>query len=105
VSRWWKFWSSGAAEFHIEANHDVRTLDLHQGVIGQHAAGAREAHDVRTRNAARVTFSVSHLVVPGGIHVADAHDIFDRIEAALKAGVNGQAMITIHVEFEAKAKP
>jgi divalent metal cation (Fe/Co/Zn/Cd) transporter len=35
--------------------------------------------------------------------VADAHEICDRIEAALKAEL-GSALITIHVEPEGKAK-
>ena len=33
-------------------------------LIGQHAAGAIEAHDVRTRHAGRMTFVEFHLVVP-----------------------------------------
>ncbi len=37
------------------------------------------------------------------MRVADAHEICDRIEAALKAEVDG-AVITIHVEPEGKAK-
>jgi cation diffusion facilitator family transporter len=73
-------------------------------LIGQHAAGAIEAHDVRTRHAGRMTFVEFHLVVPGDIRVAEAHEICDRIEAALKADMNGEALITIHVEPEDKAK-
>lgn len=73
-------------------------------LIGQHAAGAIEAHDVRTRHAGRMTFVEFHLVVPGDIRVAEAHEICDRIEAALKADMNGEALITIHVEPEEKAK-
>jgi cation diffusion facilitator family transporter len=73
-------------------------------LIGQHAAGAIEAHDVRTRHAGRMTFVEFHLVVPGNIRVAEAHEICDRIEAALKADMNGEALITIHVEPEEKAK-
>jgi len=73
-------------------------------LIGQHAAGAIEAHDVRTRHAGRMTFVEFHLVVPGNISVAEAHEICDRIEAALKADLDRHAIITIHVEPEAKAK-
>jgi cation diffusion facilitator family transporter len=73
-------------------------------LIGQHAAGAIEAHDVRTRHAGRMTFVEFHLVVPGDIRVAEAHEICDRIEAALKADLDGEGLITIHVEPEAKAK-
>ena len=73
-------------------------------LIGRHAAGAIEAHDVRTRHAGRMTFIEFHLVVPGDTRVADAHEICDRIEEALKADMDGEALITIHVEPEAKAK-
>ncbi len=72
-------------------------------VIAQHADGAIEAHDVRTRHAGRVTFIDFHLVVPARMTVVDAHDICDRIERALKEAIEG-ALITIHVEPENKAK-
>ena len=67
------------------------------------AAGAIEAHDLRTRHAGRLTFVEFHLVVPGAMRVDEAHAICDRIEAALKAEADG-AVITIHVEPEGKAK-
>ena len=72
-------------------------------VISQEANGALEAHDVRTRMAGRVTFIDFHLVVPAQMSVASAHDICDRIERALKQAM-GDALITIHVEPEEKAK-
>ena len=75
----------------------IRTL------IAEYAEGALEAHDLRTRHAGRVTFIDFHLVVPGDMQVAEAHDICDRIEAALKQEVQG-AVIVIHVEPEHKAK-
>ena len=74
-----------------------------RALVGQHAAGAIEAHDLRTRHAGRLTFLEFHLVVPGDMSVAAAHDICDRIETALKAEMDG-LMITIHVEPEGKAK-
>lgn len=72
-------------------------------IVGTHAEGAIEAHDLRTRHAGRLTFLEFHLVVPGNMTVSAAHDICDRIEAALKAEMEG-LMITIHVEPEGKAK-
>jgi len=72
-------------------------------LVGQHADGAIEAHDLRTRHAGRLTYLEFHLVVPGDMRVAEAHAICDRIEAALKAEVEG-LVITIHVEPELKAK-
>lgn len=72
-------------------------------VIAKEGAGAIEAHDLRSRHAGRRTFVDFHLVVPGSMSVSEAHDICDRIEAALKQEV-GDALITIHVEPEDKAK-
>jgi cation diffusion facilitator family transporter len=66
-------------------------------------SGAIEVHDLRTRHAGRLTFIDFHLVVPGTMSVEAAHNICDRIEAALKAEIEG-ATITIHVEPEGKAK-
>ena len=79
------------------------TLDKIRGIISANAVGAIEAHDVRTRHAGRRTFIDFHLVVPGGMTVADAHEICDRIEKALLAEVV-DTLITIHVEPEDKAK-
>jgi len=74
-----------------------------RNLVSTHAEGALEAHDLRTRHAGRLTFLEFHLVVPGTMRVDEAHAICDRIEAALKAEMEG-LVITIHVEPEAKAK-
>ena len=75
----------------------IRTL------VGEHASGAIEAHDLRSRQAGRQTYLEFHLVVPGEMRVADAHAICDRIEAALRAEME-ELVITIHVEPDSKAK-
>jgi len=72
-------------------------------VISEHADGAIEAHDVRTRTAGRVTFVEFHLIVPGRMTVEDSHVICDRIEQAIRDRA-GTAVINIHVEPERKAK-
>jgi cation diffusion facilitator family transporter len=74
-----------------------------RALVANHAEGAIEAHDLRTRRSGPTTFVEFHLVVPGGMTVTEAHDICDRIEAALKADLDA-ALITIHVEPEGKAK-
>lgn len=74
-----------------------------RGIVSQAAEGAIEAHDIRTRHSGRWTFVEFHLVVPGEMRVVEAHDICDRIEAALKAEL-GDSVIHIHVEPEGKAK-
>lgn len=72
-------------------------------LVSLHAAGAIEAHDLRTRHAGRITFVEFHLVVPGSMTVAAAHEICDRIESAFEKDMD-DAVITIHVEPEGEAK-
>lgn len=74
-----------------------------RAAVRAHADGAIEAHDLRSRRSGRFTFLEFHLVVPGAMTVAEAHAICDRVEAALKAEIEG-LVVTIHVEPEGKAK-
>ncbi|WP_425099777.1 cation diffusion facilitator family transporter [Tropicibacter sp. S64] len=78
-------------------------LEEMRALIALNAEGAVEAHDLKARHAGRATFVEFHLVVPGEMSVNDAHDICDRIEAALKGAIS-QCTVTIHVEPEHKAK-
>lgn len=71
--------------------------------IRSSGGGALEAHDIRTRHAGRATFIEFHLVVPGTMSVAEAHEICDRIEHAIEHDIEGSDVI-IHVEPETKAK-
>lgn len=71
--------------------------------IADNGGGALEAHDIRTRHAGRATFIEFHLVVPGAMSVKEAHEICDRLEAAIEAAVEGSDAV-IHVEPEHKAK-
>lgn len=79
------------------------TMERIRRIVAEQASGAIEAHDLRSRHAGRHTFLEFHLVVPGDMRVRESHEICDRIEAALKAELEG-AIITIHVEPEGKAK-
>jgi cation diffusion facilitator family transporter len=72
-------------------------------LVGQHAAGALEAHDLRMRHAGPTIFLEFDMVVPGSMTVAEAHVICDRVEAALQAEMPGM-LISIHVEPEGMAK-
>ena len=72
-------------------------------LVAEHAEGALEAHDLRTRHAGRLTYLEFHLVVPGDMRVSEAHGICDRIETALREDLD-HLIITIHVEPEGKAK-
>lgn len=81
----------------------IETLTRIRQLIAAEASGAIEAHDLRTRQAGRMTFIDFHLVVPGEMPVSEAHAICDRIEDALEAEV-ADIFVNIHVEPEAKAK-
>jgi cation diffusion facilitator family transporter len=72
-------------------------------IISAHATGAIEAHDLRTRRAGAMTFIDFHLVVAGTTTVSAAHDICDNLEGAIRREI-GEALITIHVEPDDKAK-
>lgn len=87
----------------MDAAPEPAIVDRIRELVANSAAGAIEAHDLRTRHAGRLTFLEFHLVVPGSMTVAESHRICDRIEDALKAEL-GHLMITIHVEPEEKAK-
>jgi cation diffusion facilitator family transporter len=82
---------------------DPKVLTRIREIISSTAEGAIEAHDIRTRQAGPRTFIDFHLVVPGTMTVDAAHTICDAIEARLREEVD-DALITIHVEPEAKAK-
>jgi cation diffusion facilitator family transporter len=82
---------------------DALVVERIRALVANHATGALEAHDLRTRTTGRLTFLEFHLVVPGAMRVDEAHAICDRIEEALRQEV-GNLVITIHVEPEVKAK-
>lgn len=86
-----------------EAVDPATMVRLREVIASAARDGAIEAHDLRTRNAGRMTFVDFHLVVPGEQTVSEAHRICDRIEAAIRAEL-GDAVISIHVEPEWKAK-
>jgi cation diffusion facilitator family transporter len=77
--------------------HRIREL------VAENAVGAIEAHDLRMRQAGKLTFLEFHLVVPGPMTVAESHAICDHIEEALRTEMQ-DLVITIHVEPEEKAK-
>jgi cation diffusion facilitator family transporter len=79
------------------------TLERLRKVIAVEAQGAVQAHDLKTRHAGKVTFVEFHLVVPGDTTVFAAHEICDKVEAAIEKAVP-DCRITIHVEPEHKLK-
>jgi cation diffusion facilitator family transporter len=87
----------------MDAAPEASVVNRIRELVGESAAGAIEAHDLRMRHAGKLTFLEFHLVVPGSMTVAESHAICDRIEEALRAEMN-HLVITIHVEPEEKAK-
>lgn len=87
----------------MDAAVPPEVLERVRRTIASEAQGAREAHDLRTRQAGRMTFVEFHLVVSSEMPVVEAHSICDRIEGALRAEL-GQVTVTIHVEPSEKAK-
>ncbi|MDS9467118.1 cation diffusion facilitator family transporter [Paracoccus sp. MBLB3053] len=98
----WKVMAASLSGLMDEAVSE-EMLEKIRSTISDHATGAIEAHDLRTRHAGPKTFIDFHLVVDGQTTVDQAHDICDRVEQALKSHLP-EALITIHVEPEHKAK-
>ncbi len=65
--------------------------------IADNAHGSLGVHYLRTRRGGAATFVAFDLVVPAAMSVVMAHEICDRLEAAVKAAQPG-ARVTIHVE-------
>lgn len=80
-----------------------RELALIREAIRTASAGAVEAHDLRTRHAGKAFFVDFHLVVPNAMCASEAHDICERIEAAIIGELPG-ASVTVHVEPEREAR-
>jgi cation diffusion facilitator family transporter len=100
-SGWGVIWQSVGGLMDVAV--PVNTQKTIREVIATNAEGAIEAHDIRTRQAGKMTFIDFHLVVPGAMSVDAAHAICDAIEAKLREAVK-DVQITIHVEPEEKAK-
>lgn len=67
--------------------------------IFDNARGSSGVHDLRTRRAGSAAFIDFHLVVRPEMTVREAHEICDRLEAAIKKAIPGSSL-AIHVEPE-----
>lgn len=86
---------NGLMDHAIEAGEEAAIKQ----VIADNAHGSLGVHDLKTRRAGQAVFIEFHLVVPARMAVADAHEICDRLEAAIET-VHQGAQIAIHVEPE-----
>jgi divalent metal cation (Fe/Co/Zn/Cd) transporter len=64
-----------------------------EGQIGE----GMDYHALRTRQAGSRRFADFHLLVPGAMTVRQAHEITNRVEAAVRAALPG-VEVTVHVE-------
>jgi len=87
----------------MDAAPEPAVVNRMRALVAESAAGAIEAHDLRSRHAGKLTFLEFDLVVPGSMTVAQSHEICDRIEDSLRREMP-HLVITIHVEPEEKAK-
>lgn len=88
----------------LDASIPAKTEQLLKHTLSQHATGALEIHDLKTRSSGRLTFVEFHLVVSGHMTVNEAHAICDRLEAAIHSEVDNHMRVTIHVEPQDEAK-
>lgn len=72
-----------------------------EDIIHRSAEGALQVHGLKTRRAGKALFVEFHMVVAGMMTVRAAHDICDRVEAAIRAQLP-EAEVNIHVEPEHK---
>ncbi|UWQ78800.1 cation diffusion facilitator family transporter [Leisingera sp. S132] len=73
-------------------------------IIHRTANGAMQVHGLKTRRAGRALFVEFHMVVDGAMSVRAAHEICDRVEAALRDAIP-DVQAVIHVEPEHKLEP
>ena len=101
----WSGWGVIRASTAGLMDHALPDGELEQvkSVIAEQMKGALEAHDVRTRQAGRLTFVDFHLVVAADMTVMASHAICDRIENAL-VDKFPESVISIHVEPPHKQK-
>lgn len=87
----------------MDESPSVELVESVRQLITQNGDGALEAHDLRMRKVGSLFFVEFHLVVPDQMRITDAHDICDRIEAAIRSAI-GRTSIHIHVEPEDMSK-
>ncbi|WP_197918993.1 cation diffusion facilitator family transporter [Thiosulfatihalobacter marinus] len=76
-------------------------LQAIEAAVSQASKDALQVHDLRARRSGPVVFVELHLVVPKAMSVGAAHDICDRIEAAVEHALPA-ARTTVHVEPESE---
>jgi len=87
-----------------KASHDLmdhscpETEAVIESVLEEHG-GFLQYHDLKTRRVGESVYAEMHLCVPAATTMAEAHDLTESIEDALRAKVPG-IMVNIHMETE-----
>jgi cation diffusion facilitator family transporter len=68
-----------------------------RAAIAAHLEPGTTFHALRTRQSGAHRFADFHLLVPGRLTVQEAHDLTERIEAAVRAALPG-IEVTVHIE-------
>lgn len=77
-------------------------VDVLHGFTEQYAPGELEFHGLQTREAGRERFVSFHVLVPGAWSVQEAHDLVERVEAALREAL---PQVQIHTHLEPREDP
>jgi len=85
--------TAGLLDATLPSEENVRIDDILDGYRCQ----GYEFHDLRTRQAGADRFMTVHVLVPGGMTVKAGHDLLDRIEADIRAGIGDISVVT-HLE-------
>jgi cation diffusion facilitator family transporter len=81
----------------MDATLPPEEVDVIQNAIVQVAGEATPYHALRTRKSGSRRFIDFHLLLPGRMTVQRAHDLVDRVEAAIQAQLPN-TYVTIHME-------
>lgn len=81
----------------LDAAMPVRELGRIEEIFGRYRSEGIQFHDLRTRVSGTQRFMTVHVLVPGCMSVHDGHDLVERIERDLRAGLKNLT-VTTHLE-------
>jgi cation diffusion facilitator family transporter len=95
----WTAWGLIARSFNGLMDHALPESEQHavRSAIEALMRPGMHYHALRTRQAGARKFVDFHLLVPGTWSVQEAHDLSDRVEAAVREALPG-AEVTVHIE-------
>ena len=94
----------GAVRGLLDESLPERELENIRAVIHAEGGDGLRMQDLRTRHAGAATFIEFRLILPGGMTVATAHGLIQRITQALQSATPN-TQVTIHIEADKGAAP